>query len=110
MMEDITIARTSQHHGKKLFPLSPPGASARAPYDIHLDLRWGIDRRPGSRDRFLFQHRTLIRQAAACPYLVYGATQTTKLNSASLYLPVTFQQPRVGKSTPVSMAEPISLA
>src|SRR5688572_17528486 len=40
----------------------------------------------------------------------YGATQTTKLSSASPYLPVIFQQPNVGKSIPTNIAEPISLA
>src|SRR5687767_11640740 len=54
---------------------------------------------------------TLLSGAATHEQVLdYGATHTTKLNSASAYIPVIFQQPSVGKSTPTSMAEPMSLA
>src|SRR5215216_5012108 len=60
MIEDITIARTSQNHGKKHFRISPEGSSPPAPCHIHFDLRWGANRHPGGGGRLLFQGRTLI--------------------------------------------------
>jgi hypothetical protein len=112
-----------QNHGKKLFRISAQGTST--PFPLYIDFHPGrhTHGHPGGCDRFLFQPQTLIsvslgvrmKYKPAKVHILRGFCylRCHPHHKAQFILPIfpmILQQPRVGKSKPMSMAEQVRLA